>query len=54
MLIEALASHDTFKSESSSVHWDLKWVVRYQVHLKSRGVVATKGYSAAINKQCFK
>jgi len=28
--------------------WDIRWVMRFQVHLKTRGVLATKGYVAAL------
>jgi glutamate--cysteine ligase regulatory subunit len=28
--------------------WEVKWILRYQVHVKSRGVLSNKGYVAAI------
>jgi len=28
--------------------WEMRWVMRFQVHLKTRGVLATKGYVAAL------
>jgi len=28
--------------------WEAKWVLRYQIHLKSRGVLSNKGYVAAV------
>jgi len=27
--------------------WEAKWIIRYQIHLKSRGVLASKGYVAS-------
>jgi len=28
--------------------WELKWILRYQIHLKTRGVLASKGYAASV------
>jgi len=29
-------------------NWEIRWVMRFQVHLKTRGVLATKGYVASL------
>jgi len=34
--------------EDKGIQWDVSWILRYQVHLKCRGVLSTKGYVASI------
>jgi len=48
MLRDAFPTKDGDGDLSAAAHLRLKWVLRYQVHLKCRGVVATKGYCAAL------
>jgi len=45
-LFKMMTSIEKLHKEGAA--WELKWLLRYQVHLKCRGVLATKGYSAAI------
>ena len=34
--------------EVKSLKWDAKWALRYQVYVKTRGVLASKGYVVSV------
>jgi glutamate--cysteine ligase regulatory subunit len=35
--------------EGNNLNWNAKWVLRYQIHVKCRGVLASKGYVASFS-----
>ena len=45
--IESLLSKE-LENPINVFKWESKWVLRYQIHLKCRGVLSNKGYVAAI------
>jgi hypothetical protein len=45
--LESILSKEV-ENPSRTFKWEAKWILRYQIHLKCRGVLSNKGYLAAI------